>query len=277
MALRSVPDSFDAAALAEIDRRLAAIRTEFGVHIPLAIESGSRAWGFPSPDSDYDCRFFYVRPAAAHLTPWPARDVIETPLIDMIDLNGWDLAKALGLLLKGNAVVIEWLTSPIAYAGEDWFRDEFLAFARRHARRELVAHHYLHLGLRQNQRNLETGADVPLKRIFYSVRPAASLRWLRMNRDASVAPMNFQTLMAECDPPREVLSLLTGLIEAKSRTREMGEAPLPPAIAEFIAAEFERAPQDFPEKGQDREAAAEARIEASIFYRSIVERLDSPP
>ena len=273
MSLRQVPDTFDPHALAEIDRRLAEIKQDRGVHIPLAIESGSRAWGFPSPDSDYDCRFFYVRPVDAHLTPWPERDVIETPLIDMIDLNGWDLAKALGLLLKGNAVVIEWLTSPICYGGEAWFRDEFLAFARRHARRELIAHHYLHLGLRQNQRNLETGADVPLKRIFYSVRPAASLRWLRLHPGYSVAPMNFQTLMAECQPPSDVAALLTNLVEAKSRTREMGEAPLPPVIASFIASEFDRASQDFPEPRSDTEAAVHARQEAADFYRSVVNRL----
>ena len=275
MSLRQVPDAFEPRALTEIDRRLAEIKRDRGVHIPLAIESGSRAWGFPSPDSDYDCRFFYVRTVDAHLTPWPERDVIETPLIDMIDLNGWDLAKALGLLLKGNAVVIEWLTSPICYSGEAWFREEFLAIAKRHAKRELIARHYLHLGLHQNQRNLETGAEVPLKRIFYSVRPAASLRWLRLHPEQSVAPMNFQTLMAECQAPADVAALLADLVDAKSRTRELGEAPLPPEIADFIASEFERASQDFPERRSDPEAAAHARQEAAEFYQSVVKRLDS--
>lgn len=274
MSLRSVPSSFDAQALAEIDRRLADISAGFGVHIPLAIESGSRAWGFPSPDSDYDCRFFFVRPAEAHLTPWTERDVIETPLVDLIDLNGWDLAKALGLLLKGNAVVIEWLTSPICYAGESWFREAFLAFAERHARRNLVAHHYLHLGLRQNQRHLDTDSDVPLKRIFYAVRPAASLRWLRQRPGQNVAPMDFLKLMAECDPPPAVTAIVSELLEAKSRTRELGEAPMPAEIAAFIREEFERAPAAFPEQAEDRARTAQARAEAAGFYRSVVQRLD---
>lgn len=88
------------------------------MRIPWAIESGSRAWGFPSPDSDYDCRFIFVRPRDHYLALWPARDVIETPLDTTFDVNGWDLAKAVRLIAKGNATAIEWLRSSIVYAGE---------------------------------------------------------------------------------------------------------------------------------------------------------------
>src|ERR1700757_32936 len=109
MALRNIPDSFDPGTVSKINQRLSAVCKEHGVFIPLAIESGSRAWGFPSPDSDYDCRFVFVRLPDQHLTPWPERDVIEFPIEDDLDANGWDLAKALRLLLKGNAVIIEWL------------------------------------------------------------------------------------------------------------------------------------------------------------------------
>ncbi len=274
--LRRIPESFHPGALAEIDKRLAVIRGTHGVHIPLAIESGSRAWGFPSPDSDYDCRFFYVRPTRAHLTPWPVRDVIETPLIDAIDLNGWDLAKALGLLIKGNAVVIEWLTSPICYEGLEWFRDEFLAFAERHARRNLVAHHYLHLGLRQNSRYPEGDTDVPLKKIFYCVRPAAALRWLRLHPDSAVAPMHFQRLMAESEPPATVSAIINELVDAKSRTHELGEAPLPPDIADFIRTEFESAAAWITPGPDEAALTGKARSEAKDFYRYVVERLDSP-
>ena len=275
MSLREVPDSFDPRALAEIDRRLAEIKKERGVHIPLAIESGSRAWGFPSPDSDYDCRFFYVRRVDAHLTPWPERDVIETPLINEIDLNGWDLAKALGLLLKGNAVVIEWLTSPIRYEGVGWFREAILAFARRNARRNLVAYHYLHLGMRQNERHLESSSDVPLKKLFYCIRPAAALRWLRLHPEASVAPMHFQSLMDEAAPPDAVLAIVRDLVAAKSRTRELGEAPLPPEIASFIRTEFQLASAWIGQGAEDGLHAETARAEAGDFYRSVVKRLDS--
>ena len=89
---------------------------DHNVRILLAVESGSRAWGFPSPDSDFDCRFIYVRRSGEYLSLFPPRDVIEFPPDPLLDVNGWDLGKALRLLLKGNAVVIEWLTSPYIYA-----------------------------------------------------------------------------------------------------------------------------------------------------------------
>jgi hypothetical protein len=82
-------------------RRVDSIVREHGVAIGLAVESGSRAWGFPSPDRDYDCRFVFIRPLAQYLTPWPRRDVIELPLVDELDVNGWDLTKSLKLLMKG--------------------------------------------------------------------------------------------------------------------------------------------------------------------------------
>ena len=120
--MRAVPSSLDPAVVAEIDARLAGVETEHGVRIAWAVESGSRAWGFPSPDSDYDCRFLYVRPREDCLSLWPARDVIETPLDAVFDVNGWDLAKAVRLVVTGNAVASEWLRSPIVYPGDALFR-----------------------------------------------------------------------------------------------------------------------------------------------------------
>lgn len=143
--LRQIPQIFSPSVVDEIDRRLSGICADDGVAIPLAVESGSRAWGFPSPDSDYDCRFVFVRPPEQHLTPWPRRDVIETPLDPVFDLNGWDLGKAIKLLLKGNAVILEWLRSPIVYRGEAWFRSELLEFAEQYASRDLIARHHLHI------------------------------------------------------------------------------------------------------------------------------------
>ncbi|MEL7219109.1 MAG: nucleotidyltransferase domain-containing protein, partial [Pseudomonadota bacterium] len=91
----------------EIDHRLATLASEEGVRLLLAVESGSRAWGFPSPDSDYDVRFIYVRPRRDYLALKTPRDVIERPIVDEIDLNGWEIRKTLGLMLKHNAVVSE--------------------------------------------------------------------------------------------------------------------------------------------------------------------------
>src|ERR1700709_275771 len=115
--MRNVPTSLDSAVVTEIDGRLRRVAIEHGATVPWKIESGSRAWGFPSPDSDYDCRFIYARSRDDYLQLYPPRDVIEFPADRILDVSGWDLAQALRLLLKGNAVVIEWLTSPFVYAG----------------------------------------------------------------------------------------------------------------------------------------------------------------
>lgn len=150
-ALRSIGQGMDPAVVEQIDARLRRVESEENAAILLAVESGSRAWGFPSPDSDYDCRFLFVRSLDDYLSPWQSRDVIETPLDKIFDVNGWELGKALKLLLKGNAVVIEWLCSPIAYRGDAAFRDGLLELARRHADRKMIGRHYLHLGERQRR------------------------------------------------------------------------------------------------------------------------------
>lgn len=266
--LRSVPADFDRAPLAEVDSRLAGIERGQRVAIGLAIESGSRAWGFPSPDSDYDCRFLFVRPAEDYLSPWHKRDVIETPLVDDIDLNGWELGKALKLLLKGNAVVIEWLMSPIVYDGDARFREELTEFAYRWSSREGVMRHYLHLGERQRRTYFADGKDVRLKKLFYALRPAAALRWLRLHADRSVAPMHFMTLMEQSDPPADVLAIACELIRLKARTRELGSGPLPPEIEAFVDGEFDAAramlPERVPRPAPEAQAAAEGLFRATV-------------
>ena len=98
-----------------IVQRLHEIEEREHVRILLAVESGSRAWGFASPDSDYDVRFLYVRTMTDYLRLDPVRDVIEQPINDLLDMNGWDLQKALRLLYKSNPTLFEWLKSPIVY------------------------------------------------------------------------------------------------------------------------------------------------------------------
>jgi uncharacterized protein len=268
---REIPSSMDAQAVARIDGCLRTIAAEHRVAIPLAIESGSRAWGFPSPDSDYDCRFIFVRPVEDYLSLFAKRDVIEMPLEGDLDVNGWDVAKALRLMLNGNAVVIEWLTSPIVYVADTWFRDDFLALARRWAARERIARHYLHLGERQRKAYFADEKQVEMKKIFYALRPAAALRWLRLHPRESVAPMHFPTLMEECDPPSEVRSIIVELTARKAQTRELGSELLPVPVAQFIDAEFVAARQAFAEEAPP--VAEEAKAEAERFFHSVLSRL----
>lgn len=262
----------DAGIVEQIDARLAYVRSEEGVAIPLAIESGSRAWGFPSPDSDYDCRFIFVRPLDDYLTLQAKRDVIETPLDKVFDVNGWDLAKALKLLLRGNAVVVEWLNSPIIYQGDADFRADFLALAQSAADRSLTIRHYLHLGERNLHTYLADPADVPLKKLFYALRPAAMLRWLREHPELAYGPMDLPTLIADASPPPDVGNEITELLARKIETRELGRAALPAAIGRFIAAEFDWARRALDEAEPGRRG--EARRDADKFFRRMVRRFD---
>ncbi|MFZ5674009.1 MAG: DNA polymerase beta superfamily protein [Pseudomonadota bacterium] len=271
--IRNIGAGMDEAVVARIEARLADIRRDHRVAIPLAIESGSRAWGFPSPDSDYDCRFVFVRPLDHYLSLWQRRDVIETPMDGILDVNGWDLGKALKLLLKGNAVIIEWLQSPIAYGVDADFRREFLDLARKATDRRLVARHYLHLG--EHQRRVHFGDDsiVALKKIFYALRPAAALRWLRHHPDEAVAPMHFPTLLTGCEAPAPVIGIIEDLLARKAVTRELGTGPLPAPVLAFIDQEFEEAQKAFPRA--ERDIRPESRDRAEAFFQMMVRRFSS--
>jgi predicted nucleotidyltransferase len=269
--LRAIPSFMNTESVARIDVRLEEVRREHVVAIPLAIESGSRAWGFPSPDSDYDCRFIFVRGQDDYLSLFDKRDVIETPLDGELDVNGWDVAKAIKLLLKGNAVVIEWLTSPIVYAGNAWFAESFLALARDVADRAAIAKHYLHLGERQRRTHFTDGRPVALKKMFYALRPAAALRWLRTRPDEGIAPMHFPKLIAECGAPRAVVDLSAELIARKAETRELGDGELPAPVAAFIDEEFALARDAF--EGAATRIAPAARAQAQTFFLDVLSRI----
>ncbi len=275
MILRALPPDMAASAVEQVEARLADIVQQHGVAIPLAIESGSRAWGFPSPNSDYDCRFVFVRPMEHYLSPWQRRDVIETPVEGDMDVNGWDLAKAIRLLAGGNAVIIEWLMSPVIYSAEAQFRDEFLALARRIADRRLVARHYLHLAERFRDVCFAAEGAVSRKKILYALRPAVALRWLRLHEEA-VAPMELPALMAECDPPAGLAEAVTGLIARKAQGAESDSEPLPGAVAAFIREELEAAGEAFrkrpPKSGEEERSAAEA-----FFRNTCARRCKSSP
>lgn len=260
--MRAIPSSLDPLVVSEIDRRLSAVSAEHGVRIPWAIESGSRAWGFPSPDSDYDCRFIFVRERQDYLSLWPARDVIETPLDDTFDVNGWDLAKSVRLLVKGNATALEWLRSPIIYAGEGSFRDELLTLASEVVERGSIARHYLHVARQQ-----QTGTTT-LKRFFYALRPAASLRWLADHPKESIPPMDLPTLLAEASASREVTEAAAELIAAKAETREMGIGTPPSVLTRFVADELARAEQ-FDSLSPERDPTA-VRDMADQFFRRYI-------
>ncbi|NLS28487.1 hypothetical protein S2M10_34970 [Sphingomonas sp. S2M10] len=224
----------------EIELRLAAIEAGEGVRVLLAIESGSRAWGFPSPDSDYDVRFLYLRPRDWYLSLVPGRDVIEQPIVDEIDLNGWDIRKALGLLLKSNATVSEWIESPIRYRPDDPFVAPLAALADDLLNPRALAHHYASAGRQAAERWLDGDDAVAVKKYFYALRPALTIRALRVHPTAR-PPMNLQALMAVSDLPAVLAEQIAGLVEAKARTNERANGIRLPELDALIRSELDRA------------------------------------
>ncbi len=174
------------------------------------------------------------------------------------------------LLLKGNAVVIEWLTSPFVYAGDETFRRQALEFAHAAARPAAVARHYLHLGERQRRTYFADARAVELKKLFYALRPALALRWLRLHPEEAVAPMHFPTLVGESALPAEILAIVEQLLAAKAATRELGTGTLPRPIGDLIDAEFAQARELWPSAPLRPEAALVAAADA--FFRNWIGR-----
>jgi predicted nucleotidyltransferase len=244
-------DPIPAAVRSEIENRLDAIERQDGVRVLMAIESGSRAWGFPSPDSDYDIRFLYVRPRDWYLALSPGRDVIERPILDEIDLNGWDVRKALGLLLKSNAVVSEWIESPIRYRPDDPFVVKLAALADDLLNPRALACHYASSGKAAADRWLDGEGEVPVKKYFYALRPALAIRAVRLD-PARRPPMNLQALIAVSDLPPLLIEQIGGLVAAKALTNERGNGARLPEIDALIRDELGRAGELPVRKMRDR-------------------------
>ena len=154
---------------ARIKEELNKIEAAEDVRIIWSAESGSRAWGFASPDSDYDVRFIYVRNRKDYLRLNPVRDVIEWQLDEVLDISGWDIRKALQLLYKSNPTLFEWYNSPIVYRETEeaqWLKDMLPQYFSM----KKSLYHYLSMA-KSNYHKYLQGEEVRLKKYFYVLRP----------------------------------------------------------------------------------------------------------
>ena len=173
-----------------IQKKLKEIEEKENITILHCVESGSRAWGFASPDSDYDVRFIYARPLEYYLRLEKTRDVIEWQLDDTLDINGWDAQKALRLLYNSNPTLFEWNSSPIVYlTTEAWKRISSVMNGYFLSKSGL--YHYLHTA-KGNYREYLKGDTVKLKKYFYVLRPLLACKWI-MEYNAP-PPMLFSVL-----------------------------------------------------------------------------------
>ena len=195
--------------------KLKSIEHQFDVRILYACESGSRAWGFASPDSDYDVRFVYVHKADYYLSIDDQRDVIEDPINDLLDINGWELRKALRLFRKSNAPLYEWLQSPIVYSADSNFVSEMKALMPTYFSPRAGMHHYLSMAKGVLESEL-SGEIVKLKRYFYALRPVLAAMWIVDIK--SVPPMDFKSLSVLM--PERISQLVDELLAMKAKVDE---------------------------------------------------------
>jgi len=161
------------------------------IKILYACESGSRAWGFASPDSDFDVRFIYTRQLNYYLSIAEKTDVVGLPVNEVLDIGGWDLKKSLKLFLKSNAPLYEWLQSPIVYRQDDNFAKELSGLMPAYFSPRSAANHYFSMATNTLRDDLQ-GDKVKLKRYFYALRPALACLWIVERQ--SVPPMEFEPL-----------------------------------------------------------------------------------
>ncbi len=180
----------------EIMRRLADVEKSHNVKIIYAVESGSRAWGFPSPDSDYDVRFIYIHPKEWYLSidVEDKRDVIEQPITDYIDLNGWDIRKALKLLRQSNPGIVEWLQSPIVYLNESDFVSNLREILPTIYSPLKGIHHYRGMAKRNIAEHLSK-ESVNVKKYFYVLRAILACKYILSQN--IYPPIEFDQLLVE--------------------------------------------------------------------------------
>jgi len=215
----------------EVEKKLNQIEAEFGVEILLAVESGSRAWGFESTDSDYDVRFIYRHPLKWYLNVLPKRDVIELPISDLFDYSGWDIRKSLFLLNKSNPVLLEWLRSPIVYRKDSELVGTLFEASRQYYSPAASIHHYLHMAT-GNFRDYLQGSQVKVKKYFYVLRPLLACSWIE--RMDEPPPMEFERLLNHCEASDSFKSEVRKLLTRKRAGLELGIEPAIPEIGHFI-------------------------------------------
>ena len=245
------------AELAEVERR-------HQVRVLFACESGSRGWGFASPDSDYDVRFLYVHRPEWYLRVEAQADVIERPLDDELDISGWELRKALRLMQRSNPTLFEWLDSPLVYREDAMVAARLRALAPAFYSDCKGRWHYLSMARKNYARHLE-GEQVRLKKYLYVLRPLLAVRWLDAGR--GMPPMRFADLAAATVDDPALAAEIRALLEQKMAAGEAEYGARFPRIHAFI----EEALAAEPVVGDFRQPTGEPVALDRLLYRTVCE------
>ena len=250
--------------LSRIRTELSRIEKEERITILYACESGSRAWGFESEDSDYDVRFIYLHPTPWYLSIQKKRDVIELFIQEYLDISGWDVRKTLRLLRKSNPPLLEWLQSPIVYKKHSSFvgrlRDIMAEYYSPHS----CMFHYLHMA-QNNYRQYLKGDVVWTKKYFYVLRPVLACLWIEQDR--GIVPTEFEKIVNGVVENPELRREIDKLLEAKRKGAELDQGPANKVISSFLKSEIERIQAGTQKPPRTRDPA----ILDNLFYETLKE------
>lgn len=211
-----------------------------GFQILYACETGSRGWGFASPDSDFDVRYIFVYPQDRYLSVFQPPDQFTQMLEvdgEVLDFNGWELGKLLRLLSKSNATPYEWLQSPIIYQEIPGFQEALFQLGAEYLNPRTLVHHYLGI-CHNSMRTGIVGEQINIKKYFYVLRPLLAAKWAADRR--TVPPMQFRPLLNQLDESMPVRQLVEQLWIAKEQEKEGAYTPLQPDIQLFVTEEMAR-------------------------------------
>lgn len=212
----------------KILKKLSEIEKEKNIDILFAVESGSRAWGFESPDSDYDIRFVYKHKKDWYLNLWEQKDTIEFMTEDDLDGSGWELKKALKLLAKSNASFLGWLFSPIIYRAGNGFLEHIKAIAKNNFNPVAGFYHY-HSMSKGFKETLNTD-KMTLKSFFYAIRTALCANWIY--KKGTIPPVLFTELYLIID--EKYHAILNDLIHLKSKHIEKSTEPVSDTLIKLV-------------------------------------------
>jgi hypothetical protein len=216
---------------------LSDIQRDENIKIFYACESGSRAWGFPSRDSDFDVRFLYIHPTDWYLSIDDKRDVIEKPIDDELDVSGWDITKALKLFRKSNPPLLEWLQSPIVYSEPYTIAQNFRTLLPEFYSPISCLYHYLHMA-QGNFKDYLKGDEVWTKKYFYILRPVLACLWIE--NDFGPVPTEFERLVERTVSSQDLKDEIKKLLVRKKRGEELSQGPKNIVINDFLTNEISR-------------------------------------
>jgi predicted nucleotidyltransferase len=202
----------------KIKKYLTDLEKEKGIEILLACETGSRAWGFPSPDSDFDVRIIYKHHKNWYLSLTEEKDTVECFYENNdIDISGWDLRKSLRLIWKSNPPLLERIQSPIIYHLDKDFLAGINSIAQKTYSRIATVHHYLSMAKKALEEVVSSN-DYKLKRFFYALRASVACLWILEKED--IPPIEFGKMVNGLDLSDNLTNRINELIELKSTISE---------------------------------------------------------